>query len=245
MVLLDHVDPEARDIEQVETKVVEIYDLLRRNKLVMSALVLGVVFVIALGILLSGKEKKQAQPTLAESQPIEVIPPQQTVIPTTPIASEVDRAPSAEQSHTPAVIEQIPPVTVAGKNSPDGAHSQSATKGEELRDGDKLFRDRRGATASWVAGAYRGAYTIQLMMLASDQAQTNITSMLIQDEYFPLKEHFYILRKKGAPPTLFVFYGIYDTMDAARDARNNMPVFLRKHHPYPLSIGDALKKGEN
>ena len=34
-------------------------------------------------------------------------------------------------------------------------------------------------------------------------------------------------------------------MGTAREARNSMPVFLRKHHPYPLAISDALKKTED
>jgi hypothetical protein len=34
-------------------------------------------------------------------------------------------------------------------------------------------------------------------------------------------------------------------MDAARQARNTMPIFLRKHPPYALSIADALTKTED
>jgi hypothetical protein len=96
-----------------------------------------------------------------------------------------------------------------------------------------------------LAGAYRGGYTIQLMMLVSDQAQASITNSLVQDDYYQLRDQLYVLRKKSKPPTLFVFYGIFDSMEAARETRNNMPVFLRTHHPYPLLISDALKKIEN
>lgn len=246
MVLLDHVDPESKNIEQVQTRVVEIYDLLRRNKAVMGGLAFAVILVLVLGLLLSGKEKKQLQPTSSESQSIEVISAPQTEVQKPPVVSQGEKAPSVEQPQA-QVVEQIPPQAAEVKRPSEERplNPQMAAKSEEQRDGEKLFRDRRGATASWVAGAYRGAYTIQLMMLASDQAQANITNMLIQDEYFSLKDYFYILRKKGSLPTLFVFYGMYDTMDLAREARNNMPVFLRKHHPYPLSISDALKKGEN
>jgi len=69
--------------------------------------------------------------------------------------------------------------------------------------------------------------------------------MLVKDEYFAIKDNLYILRKKTSPPTLFVFYGTYDSMEQARQARNNMPLFLRKHHPYALSISDAMKKTED
>jgi len=62
---------------------------------------------------------------------------------------------------------------------------------------------------------------------------------------FAIKDNLYILNKKTSPPTLFVFYGTYDSMEQARQARNNMPLFLRKHHPYALSISDAMKKTED
>lgn len=113
------------------------------------------------------------------------------------------------------------------------------------RSGEKLFRERLGATAGWVAGAYRNKYTIQLMMLTSAQAEENLKQMLARDDYYAIKDQLYILRKQTKPPVLFVFYGTYDTMEQARQARNKMPVFLRKHHPYALSIGNALKKTED
>jgi septal ring-binding cell division protein DamX len=113
------------------------------------------------------------------------------------------------------------------------------------RDGEQLYLERLRASAKWLAGTYRNSYTVQLMMLASEQAVPNVKKMLVQDEYFALKDNFYILRKKTSPPTLFVFYGAYDSMEQARQARNNMPLFLRKHHPYALSISDAVKKTED
>jgi septal ring-binding cell division protein DamX len=113
------------------------------------------------------------------------------------------------------------------------------------RDGELLFRERRRASAGWLAEAFRGGYTIQLMMLTSNNAEGNLKRMLVQDQYHDIKDQLYILRKKSSPPTLFVYYGIYDSMDQARKERNIMPVFLRKHHPYAVSINDALKKTED
>jgi type II secretory pathway predicted ATPase ExeA/septal ring-binding cell division protein DamX len=113
------------------------------------------------------------------------------------------------------------------------------------RDGELLFRDRRRASAGWLAEAFRGGYTIQLMMLTSNNAEGNLKRMLVQDQYHDIKDQLYILRKKSTPPTLFVYYGIYDSMEQARQKRNIMPVFLRKHHPYAVSINDALKKTED
>jgi MSHA biogenesis protein MshM len=117
--------------------------------------------------------------------------------------------------------------------------------GMEKPDGEKLFRERLAASASWLAGIHKSEYTIQLMMLVSDQAQASIGNTLVQDDYYPIRDQLYILRKKTVPPTIFVFHGIYASLEAAREARNNMPIFLRKNHPYPLAITDALKKLEN
>lgn len=113
------------------------------------------------------------------------------------------------------------------------------------RKGEQLYQKRIRASAKWLAGAYHNSYTVQLMMLASEQAAHNIKIRLVQDNFFAIKDNLYILSKKTAPPTLFVFYGTYDSMEQARQARNNMPLFLRKHHPYALSISDAIKKTED
>jgi hypothetical protein len=83
------------------------------------------------------------------------------------------------------------------------------------------------------------------MMLASDQAESSVKKLLVQNEYYSIIDKLHILRKKTTPPTLFVFYDTFPSMDAARQVRNNMPVFLRKHHPYALSIADALTKTED
>jgi type II secretory pathway predicted ATPase ExeA len=111
-------------------------------------------------------------------------------------------------------------------------------------DGEAIFRERLGAGASWVAGMYKGAYTIQLMMLSAPNAQATLAATLASDSYAPVRDQLYILNKRTTPPTLFVFYGVYDSLDAAREARNGMPAFLRKHQPYPLSITEAMTKLE-
>lgn len=250
MVLLDHVDPASKNLEKVETSVVEIFDFLQANKRLMAVVAFVIVVVMITGFILSGKAPSPPNKMSQENQAIEVIRPPQPVSSPTPASEKNDKIAVTAQTVPPSSVVQAQgsPVvenkTAAALPSAHESIDPTRQSGEQ-RDGDKLFRDRRGATASWLAGSYRGAYTIQLMMLVSEQAQANISNMLIQDDYFLLKDNFYILRKKTTPPTLFVFFGIYDTMDAAREARNNMPVFLRKHHPYPLPIADAMKKGED
>ena len=226
MVLLDHVDPESAIINEAGNKVLEMYELLRHNRLLTAVLAGAVVLVLLIGFMLSGNSSKSSRPQVASEKADKVAPPVQ------PVGAAVPVPPAGQQRN----------ITVQFADAPAG---QSATREGERRDGDKLFRERLGASSSWLAGAYRGGYTIQLMMLVSDQAQASITSSLVQDDYYQLRDQLYILRKKTNPPTLFVFYGIFESLEAARETRNNMPVFLRTHHPYPLLISDALKKIEN
>ena len=108
--------------------------------------------------------------------------------------------------------------------------------------GEAVFRQRMEAAANWQNGPDLGKYTIQLMMLSSPSARFSLSATLATGEYAPIVDQLYILEKRTQPLTLFVFYGVYDTMEAAREARNGMPVFLRKHQPYPLVIGEAVRK---
>jgi len=132
-------------------------------------------------------------------------------------------------------------VGVRGQNGP-AVGKEGKKEGDA---GEDLYQERLRASASWLAGAYRGEYTIQLMMLTSAGAAENVKKLFLQDGYKNIIDKLYILRKQTSPPTLFVFYGTFASMDDARQARNQMPIFLRKHHPYALSIADALTKTED
>ncbi len=152
--------------------------------------------------------------------------------------------PEAEQEHIAKPLDTLAPE--AKTPALQEVKTEERTEPEVIiirPEGKKRLPD--APQGEWVAEALHGGYTIQLMMLTSQQAEINLKKMLVQDAYYSLKDKLYILRKKVTPPTLFVYYGIYDSLDAARNARNTMPVFLRKHHPYALSISDALKKSED
>ena len=198
-------------------------------------------------------------PSRVETEPEEVIIESLD----TPVAQEIPPPPVQKkvEPEKPAIIivgpegkkraPGAPPVVVTPPSpSPEAVAQKPVEKPMEKvifkgRDGELLFRERRRASAGWLAEAFRGGYTIQLMMLTSNNAEGNLKRMLVQDQYHDIKDQLYILRKKSTPPTLFVYYGIYDSMEQARTERNIMPVFLRKHHPYAVSINDALKKTED
>jgi type II secretory pathway predicted ATPase ExeA len=107
---------------------------------------------------------------------------------------------------------------------------------------DALFLRRIAAGARWLVGGGSGKYTIQLMVLTSDQAEESLKKMLRTAEYQKVADHLYVLRRTGPDPTVMVFYGEYSNLAAARNSRNNLPVFLRKHHPYAISVFGAVEK---
>jgi len=125
------------------------------------------------------------------------------------------------------------------------ASTPQSFPGQGRPDSQTILQERLKASGDWLAGIYQGKYTIQLMMLSSPMAQSRLADTLGTDEYAPLLDQVYILQKQTTPPTLLVYYGVYESLDAAREARNSMPVFLRQHQPYPLSISEAMAKIDN
>lgn len=110
---------------------------------------------------------------------------------------------------------------------------------------DQLFARYFGAGKQWTREGNGDKFTVQLLVLSSDAAAETIKDMIVREEYQEHSGRLYILRRDTFPPTLFVCYGMYSSMDEARNARNAMPLFLRKHHPYALSISDVLAKARD
>jgi|GEM_PF-348199 len=94
----------------------------------------------------------------------------------------------------------------------------------------------------WLAGDFDSSFSIQLMALKSDLAEENLRQIVSQPDYQAIADKLVILEKPSEPPVFLVFYGIYSSMSAARNARNNMPLFLRDRHPYPISVRGAVEK---
>ena len=110
---------------------------------------------------------------------------------------------------------------------------------------DQLFARYLGVGKRWTKENYGDKFTVQLLVLSADDAAADVKKMIVRDEYREHGRKLYILRRDTLPQTLFVCYGVYSSMDEARNARNAMPLFLRKHHPYALSIGDLLAKARD
>jgi len=235
-VLLDHVTSQEQDAEEVGNAKIGVWiERLQRLWQDRKTVVLvggGVVACLVLLTLFRGGEEQGEQRPHAGSKAPAIIRP-----------AEVEQKTGEERPAASTVVPKPEPEKRVVRNEPE-LHEKSSGKASRLS-GDELFRQRLAASAKWVAGAYRDKYTIQLMMLSAEQAESRLKEILGQDDYYGISNQLYVLKKKTSPPTLFVFYGTYDSMDAARMSRNQMPLFLRKHHPYALAISDALRKTED
>jgi septal ring-binding cell division protein DamX len=148
------------------------------------------------------------------------------VVPPSPAPPSADKEP-------PQTIE-IPKITITPISLPSPSLKA-----------DQLFARYLAAGRQWSKKEYRNQFTVQLLVLSSDEVVANIKDLIIRDEYQNYQEKLHILRRNTIPPTLFVCYGVYKSLDEARNAKNAMPLFLRKHHPYALSISDVLAKAKD
>lgn len=202
----------------------------------------------------SRPEKRSTQVELREDVPVPAVidnpqpgPPPGAGVDKTPVVlpeAAHDKVSSALDIPEPGAEQSIV-IQPNGKKkkTPDVSAVKEAPAAATTRDGELLFEERLRATSSWLAWSYRGGFTIQLMVLASDTAEENLKNLLIQDDYYGVRDNLYILRKASSP-VLLVFYGLYASMDEARRAGNRLPPFLLNHQPYALSINEALTKTE-
>jgi type II secretory pathway predicted ATPase ExeA len=94
----------------------------------------------------------------------------------------------------------------------------------------------------WQAGEADSSFSIQIMSLISEQAEENLKQIVSQPEYQAVADKLVVLTRPSDPPVILVFYGVYPSMVDARNARNNMPIFLRDRYPYPVSVRGAVEK---
>ena len=112
----------------------------------------------------------------------------------------------------------------------------------EQPDGQKILQRRLAASTALIAASYRGEWTILLLSLSGEKAEKELVQLLVSPDLYPVVDQIYLVHGRDFPTSFYLYYGIYNDMEAARVVRNNMPVNLRKHHPYPVPIVDALKE---
>ncbi|OQX13352.1 MAG: hypothetical protein BWK76_16360 [Desulfobulbaceae bacterium A2] len=160
----------------------------------------------------------------------------------TPAVEPAKSAAPSPRPNVPATSSVINISPASEKAAAEKAPLAQDVKKHKSIAGTKLFDERENVAKKWLTGAGQGKYTIQLMALNSATAEANIRQMLNNDEYQQTRDHLYILRKKSNPPTIFMYYGTYSSIQEARQARQQLPAAMGKFNPYPLAVSDAVKK---
>lgn len=230
-VLPSHVLPPSGYGVRKKNPLLAAYELLGRPTRVVATALAGIVLLVVLIGFLTGTDKREEVASAGATEQRTAAAPTEQDHDT--LGKDHDPTAPVSRSEQETTALQIP-----AKETP-----QPET--DTPRDGEAIFQERLRASAGWVAGAYRGEHTIQLLQLTSDQVEAETADVLVEDAYYEARNQLYILRKNITPPSIHIFYGLYGTMDEAREARNSLPATLRKQHPHPLAISEALELLQN
>ena len=211
--------PEQTLEERYAPVLIDLYELLTQNKKLLGSLLATAFFLFGLGLFLEFRPApvplEQRQQSTGGDTAAQLQP------------GDSERLQAAAQS-----VEQ------------QAREVMEATDSSTQPDGERLLRERQAASTSLVAASYRGASTIQLLTVSGSDADEQLKRLLSVQPLVREARQLYIVKKRTNPPVYFVFYGIFDTLEQARQVRNSMSFELRAHHPYPLSITDALLLNE-
>ena len=209
--------------------------------------------------------RQEEQLASDRNEPVKTTPPQKTAIPETGGGSPVEPSRAPDRSPAPAEIKvvniaatkhkKIVPVpepepaakvetAVVEKSPPVVKIVADVPKVQPVQDGtgDNLYKKRLAAGERWKKRSDNSRYTVQILTINSADAEKKLKEMLAQDGYKEHADKLTIVRKDDSANTIAVFYGDYDTMTNARNARNSIPSSLRKHNPYAISVDGALRK---
>jgi hypothetical protein len=179
------------------------------------------------------KEESKTLPDLAADPE----PSVDTASPRPPVVAEPEPEPTLPDSQPEQVAsidrsdDEIVAPPVARPNTP-----------VQVKDSSVYYAQRLAAGSRWLVGGSREKYTVQLMVLSSEDAQQNVRYMLSEKSYQPIMDQLYILRKVGQPQTVMLYWGEFDTPAEARDARNRLPSFLSRLEPFEIPVKDAVAK---
>lgn len=164
-----------------------------------------------------------------------------------PISVEI--APLVEKKSSE--IQVITTAKAPKKNTIPHLTTEPVTKHQELLTGKnetksnlppQLPQKSLAAGNKWLAGEKNDHYTLQIMVLAADQAGEKLQGILHDEGQQKGAGKFIVLKKSTPPATVILFYGEYPTLTAAKEARNNLPASLQKYTPYPVAIKQAVGK---
>lgn len=216
--------------EQGISVLIALYELLLGNRGLLTGLLAAGIFLLGLGLYL-------------DAAPPPAVPGQEMSRVTA--VTESGQSGSGEEADSPPDAG-----TPEGQGPAEQALQSRGQRGETGEglppqpDARRLLRERLAASTSLVAAAYRGGSTIQLVSASGQDAEERILQLLATPAFLHASHQLYIVKRRAKEPVYFIFYGIFGTLEQARQARNNLPFELRTHHPYPLAITDALLLNE-
>ncbi len=166
---------------------------------------------------------------------------------------------AGEKQNVPEIAMQEPepavPALITVSETTDETTSEFTTETVALapspqtsvpdRNPEVYYAERLAAGSRWLVGGSRTKYTVQLMVLNSDDSQENVRKMLLEDGFQPIIDKLYILRKSGQPQTVMLYYGEFDSQAEARQARTQLPSFLSRLNPYEIAVKEAVAKARS
>jgi hypothetical protein len=159
---------------------------------------------------------------------------------------EAVRPPTVTEAEDEPFTPESRPEQVASIDRADEAAADSSVirpRSEvTAKDSSLYYAQRLAAGSRWLVGGSREKYTVQLMVLSSEDAQQNVRYMLSEESYRPIMDQLYILRKIAQPQTVMLYWGEFDTPAQAREARNRLPSFLSRLEPFEIPVKDAVAK---
>lgn len=204
--------------------------------------------------------------TATESVPLDVvtlesdskIKPDQvevSVSPAEPEAAQGQPVPSTPQEvQSPVMVEKQDDPTTAVREAERVASIDETLENDreplpagpnrqvETKDSGAYYAQRLAAGSRWLVGGSRNKYTVQLMVLDSKDAQQNVRYMLSDEDYRPIIDKLYILRKSVQPQTVMLYWGEFDSPAEARQAKDQLPEFLSRLEPFEIPVKDAVAK---
>ncbi len=120
-----------------------------------------------------------------------------------------------------------------------GSKRVNAQEPAVIPDGETLYKEALETGMRWIRGENASLYTLQIMVVPTASSEKKLQEDFKTMVYRNLPDRFSILHNEK---NLFLFYGSYPGVEAARQARNQLPEKLKKYEPYPLSVGEAVEK---
>ena len=187
-------------------------------------------------------KKSPDQPTAPASVPEPApAPPQAALLAAEEIQLPVVAQPEVEPEITEPQQERFASIDWGEEDVAAASARRSGTTVTEA-DSSVYYAQRLAAGSRWLVGGSRDKFTVQLMVLNSEDAQQNVRYMLAEEDYRQVLDQLYILRKVGQPQTVMLYWGEFDSPAEARAARSRLPNFLSRLEPFEIPVKDAVAK---